>query len=87
MKVKDIRNGDILTYRSGKTHYVNKDFNFHRYYREDFTHFELGSYFDIMEVKRYVKRFNHYKLKTIYKRLTPIESLRVIFGVDKLFKK
>ena len=68
MRVKDIRKGDIVTYRSGRVNYVNDLKNYHKYYNTDFKNNELGIGYEIMKIQRYVKFLCFYRLKTIYKR-------------------
>lgn len=68
MKINDIKKGDIVTYRNGRTNNVNKPNNYKAYYYKNFTHRELGSNFDIVKIQRYVKFLCFYVLKTIYKR-------------------
>lgn len=68
MKVIDIKNGDIITYRSRGINRVNKEFKYHKYYNENFENKELSSDFDIVKIQRYVKILWFYKLKTIYRR-------------------
>ena len=68
MKIKDIKNGDIITYRSGRINRVNKEFKYHKYYNENFENIHLPSDFDIMRIQRYVKILWFHKLKTIYRR-------------------
>lgn len=68
MKIRDIRKGDIITYRSGRINYVNKPCNYWKYYNAYFQNSELGTNYDIMRIQRYVKFLWFYKLKTIYKR-------------------
>ena len=68
MKITDIRKGDIITYRSGRTNNVNNPHNYHCYFNEDFKNPTFGKRFDIIKIQRYVKILWFYKLKTIYKR-------------------
>lgn len=68
MKVIDIKNGDIITYRSGRINRVNKEFKYHKYYNENFENIHLPSDFDIMRIQRYVKILWFHKLKTICRR-------------------
>lgn len=68
MRVEDIRKGDIVTYRGGRINYVNKPNHYRAYYTKNFQNKELGCYFDIMKIQRYVKFLCFYRLKTIYKR-------------------
>lgn len=68
MQVKDIKNGDIITYRSGRINRVNKDFKYHKFYNNNFENIHLPSDFDIMRIQRYVKVLWFYSLKTIYRR-------------------
>ena len=68
MKVKDIKKGDIITYRSGRVNNVNNPDNYHYYFKYNFKNREFVSNFDIMKIQRYVKFLGFYRLKTIYKR-------------------
>lgn len=68
MKPKDIKKGDIVTYRDGRINYVNKPNHYKIYYTKDFKNKELGCCFDIIKIQRYVKFLWFYKLKTIYER-------------------
>lgn len=68
MKIVDIRKGDIITYRSGRTNNVNKPFKYEIWFNEDFTHKSWECDNDIMKIQRYVKFLCFYRLKTIYKR-------------------
>ena len=68
MTIKDIKKGDIVTYRSGKINYVNRPNNYKIYYSNNLQNKELGCYFDIMRIDRYVKCLWFYRLKTIYER-------------------
>lgn len=68
MKVEDIRKGDIVTYRSGRTNNVNKPYKYHYWFNEYFKNRNFGSEMDIMKIQRYVKCLCFYRLKTIYKR-------------------
>lgn len=68
MKIKDIRFGDIVTYRSGRINHVNNPYNYHYYFNDNFKNKTFTSDFDIMRIQRYVKVLWFYKLKTIYRR-------------------
>lgn len=68
MRVEDIRKGDIVTYRNGRVNNVNKAYNYHYWYNEDFKNPLLYWGFDIIKIERYVKFLCFYRLKTIYKR-------------------
>ncbi len=68
MKIKDIKFGDIVTYRSGRVNNVNNPENYHYYFNNNFVNISKGINFDIMRIQRYVKIFGFYKLKTIYRR-------------------
>ena len=68
MKVKDIKKGDIVTYRSGRVNIVNKPRKYHFWFNKDFKNREFGCDFDIMRIDRYVKCLWFYRLKTIYER-------------------
>lgn len=67
MKVKDIKKGDIVTYRSGKINYVNRPNHYKTYYTKNFQNKELGCAYDIVRIERYVKFLCFYRLVTIYK--------------------
>ena len=69
MKIGDIRKGDIVTYRSGKTNNVNRVYKYSEWYKEDFTYKRKYRQLDIMKIQRYVKFLCFYRLKTIYKRV------------------
>lgn len=68
MKVKDIKFGDIVTYRSGRVNNVNNPDKYHFYFNDRFENISKPSSFDIMRIQRYVKVLWFYKLKTIYRR-------------------
>ena len=70
MKIKDIKFGDIVTYRSGRSNNVNKPYKYQMWYNADFKNKSknYGSNFDIMTIKRYKKFLFFYILKTVYKR-------------------
>ena len=68
MEIKDIKKGDIVTYRSRRVNYVNHSKNYKRYFTEDFRNENLGKGYDIMKIQRYVKFLCFYRLKTIYER-------------------
>lgn len=68
MKINDIQFGDIVTYRSGRVNNVNKPYNYHYYFNEDFKNPHFGKRMDIMTIQRYIRVLGFYKLKTIYKR-------------------
>lgn len=68
MKITDIKQGDIVTYRSGRVNYVNKPYNYHYYFNEDFKNPTFGKRMDIIKIQRYVKILCFYKFKTIYRR-------------------
>ena len=68
MTIKDIKKGDIVTYRGGTINYVNKPNHYKAYYTKNFQNKELGCYFDIVRIERYVKCLWFYRLKTIYRR-------------------
>lgn len=67
MRIKDIKKGDVVTYRNGKTNNVNDLYNYMNYFNDDFKH-NKNAKFDIMKIQRYKKVLCFYKLKTIYKR-------------------
>ena len=67
MKVEDIRKGDIVTYRNGRTNNVNKPYKYQSWFNENFEH-DFQDELDIMKIQRYVKFLCFYRLKTIYKR-------------------
>ena len=68
MTTKDIKKGDIVTYRSGRVNIVNKPGQYHYWFNKDFKNREFGCGFDIMRIDRYVKYLWFYRLKTIYER-------------------
>lgn len=68
MKVKDIKFGDIVTYRSGRVNHVNNPYRYNQYFNDNFENVSKGMDFDIMRIQRYVKILGFYKLKTIYRR-------------------
>lgn len=68
MKVKDIKFGDIVTYRSGRINHVNNPYNYHHHFNNNFENKGLSSDFDIVKIQRYVKILWFYRLKTIYRR-------------------
>lgn len=68
MKIKDIKFGDIVTYRSGRINNVNNPSRYHQYFNNNFENTTKGMDFDIMLIRRYVKILGFYKLKTIYRR-------------------
>ncbi len=67
--IKEIRKGDIVTYKSGRINYVNNPSNYKIFYDESFENIGLGQSFKIMKIQRYVKFLFFYRLKTIYKRV------------------
>lgn len=67
--IKEIRKGDIVTYKSGRINYVNNPNNYKIFYDEDLENIGLGQRFKIMKIQRYVKFLCFYRLKTIYKRV------------------
>ena len=69
MRIEDIRKGDIITYRNGRTNNVNKPFKYELWYNENFKHIKWGKQDDIMKIQRYVKFLCFYRLKTIYERV------------------
>ena len=69
MEIRNIKKGDIVTYRSGRVNYVNKPFNYKIWYKKDLRKKDNNANEDIMEIKRYVKFLCFYRLKTIYKRV------------------
>ena len=81
MKPKDIKKGDIVTYRSGRINRVNKPFKYERYFTDDFKNENFGSGMDIVKIERYVKFLWFYKLKTIYERK---ESEKVKYRIGDL---
>lgn len=68
MTIKDIKKGDIVTYRSGRVNIVNKPGQYHYWFNKDFKNREFGCGFDIMKIQRYKKILWFYVLKTIYVR-------------------
>lgn len=69
MNIKDLRKGDIVKYRNGKTNRVNKPYNYYRFYKKDLTKKKNDTAYDIMRVQRYKKILWFYVLKTIYRRV------------------
>ena len=65
MKVKDIKKGDIITYKNGKINYVNRIEKYYYWFDKDFKNKRLD--FDIVKIQRYVKFLCFYRLVTIYK--------------------
>lgn len=84
-KIKNMKNiklriGDKLTYRNGKTNYVNRLDKYSQYYDNTFKHLH-DSNLDIMKIERFLDTSvgvfditgdNYYRLKTIYERKEPI---------------
>lgn len=68
MKVKDIKFGDVVTYRNGRINNVNNPDKYNQYFNNNFENITKPSDFDIMRIQRYVKMFGFYRLKTIYRR-------------------
>lgn len=68
MKAKDIRFGDVITYRSGRVNNVNNPDKYHIYFNDKLENRTKSSNWDIMMIQRYVKVLWFYKLKTIYRR-------------------
>ena len=68
MTIKDIKKGDIVTYRSGRVNNVNKPGKYHHYFNENFENIGLGYDYTIVKIQRYVKCLWFYRLKTIYRR-------------------
>ena len=68
MTIKDIKKGDIITYRSGRINNVNKPEKYHYYFNENFENRGLGYDYTIVKIQRYVKCLWFYRLKTIYRR-------------------
>ena len=69
MRLEEIRKGDIVTYRNGKTNNVNRPYKYSQWYKEDFTRKKPYKKLDIIKIQRYVKFLCFYRLKTIYKRV------------------
>lgn len=67
MQLKDIKKGDIVTYKNGNINYVNKPTQYYEYFYKDFNNKEYRT-LDIVKIQRYVKFLWFYRLKTIYKR-------------------
>lgn len=67
MKLKDIRKGDIVTYKNGNTNYINKPTQYYEYFNKDFNNKDYRT-LDIVKIQRYVKCLWFYKLKTVYER-------------------
>lgn len=68
MELSDLRRGDIVTYASGRTNYVNKPQNYEINYTKKLTNIGLGPDFTIMKIQRYKKVLCFYILVTIFKR-------------------
>lgn len=70
MKRKDIRKGDVVTYRCNKINYVNRPWEYRIHYDDNFNSAGYGKdrRYDIMKIQRYVKFLWFYRLKTLYKR-------------------
>ena len=65
-----IEKGDIITYRCGRTNYVNKPDNYMFWFNDKLENIgDFGAKMDIMKVQRYVKFLCFYRLKTIYERV------------------
>lgn len=67
MQLKDIRKGDIVTYRDGMINHVNKPYSYEKWFNNDFNNIQLKN-IQIIKIQRYVKCLWFYRLKTIYKR-------------------
>ncbi len=63
-----IKNGDIVTYKSGRINHVNKDYKYKIFFDNDLTNKDLGKGYDIIKIQRYVKFLCFYRLITIYER-------------------
>lgn len=63
-----LKKGDLVTYRCGKTNYVNNVKKYKIYYDDKFNNCGLGRGYSIVKVQRYVKFLCFYRLKTIYER-------------------
>lgn len=68
MKIKDIKFGDIITYRSGRINNVNNPYRYQQHFNNNFENTSKGIDFDIIKIQRYIKILGFYKLKTIYRR-------------------
>lgn len=68
MRARDIRFGDVITYRSGRVNNVNNPDKYHIYFNDNLENRTKSSNWDIMMIQRYVKVLWFYKLKTIYRR-------------------
>lgn len=68
LKTKDIKFGDIVTYKSGRINNVNDPRNYNKYYNESFENIRKGEEFDIVKIQRFKKILMLYILKTIYRR-------------------
>lgn len=62
-----LKKGDIVTYRSGETNYVNRVEKYNKFYDKELNHIECRR-LAIVKVQRYVKVLCFYKLKTIWER-------------------
>ena len=68
MKLEDIRTGDLVYYRNGKTNIVKRPNQYKKWYSKDLKNLSVKDHYDIMMIKRYKKILCFYILKTIYKR-------------------
>ena len=68
MQVRDIKFGDVITYRNKRKNHVNKPYKYHMYYNSEFKNVSLSVKYDIMKIQRYKKVLGIYILKTIYRR-------------------
>ena len=68
MTIKDIKKGDIVTYKNKRVNIVNKPDKYYYWFNEEFKNPMLNRGFDIMRIDRYVKYLWFYRLKTIYER-------------------
>ena len=67
MEVKDIKKGDIVTYRNGRINNVNYPKKYKKWFDRNFEN-KGDRGLDIIQIQRYVKFLFFYRLKTIYKR-------------------
>jgi hypothetical protein len=68
MRARDIKFGDVITYRSGRVNNVNNPDKYHIYFNDNLENKTKPSDWDIMRVQRYVRVLWFYKLRTIYRR-------------------
>lgn len=62
--LSDLKQGDIVTYNTGRINFVNKPYKYRMYFNENM--YNSGLNLKIVKIQRYVKVLWFYKLKTIY---------------------